>query len=193
MKAIAIEKCRERLRRGATAITGMEAADNGREFAICWESYLVSMKAIGEILRTGSRGHRASEIFLSERWPEVSGDPLLRYLLEARNVEEHGLEPTANFTQSWLALGGPGESIRLDGTFGPGGTMRVTPLNGSTVTITYSPKSAKLLPVEDIKGQTWTVPTEHLGKPVADPSPVSIARAGLTYFTQLVSDAQALA
>lgn len=189
MKAIAIEKSRERLRRGTLAIEGMEKANSATQFAECWEALLVALKAIGEILRTGAKGHDQSEIFLKNRWAELSTDPLMRYLHEARNVEEHGLEPTAKFETSSLSIGGPGEAVRIDGMIGPGGSLRVTPLGESKVTITYRPSETTLLPVMDRSGQLWPVPETHLSKPVSDQSPISISRLGLAVFTELVTDA----
>lgn len=171
----------------------MADANSASDFAECWESYLVALKAVGEILLTGSKGHNQARQLLETRWIEVTSDPLLKYLIEARNVEEHGLEPTAEFAGPSLGIGGPGESVRLDGTIGPGGTLRVTPLNGSNVTITYSPKSARLLPVKDRKGNTWPVPDMHLAKVVSDQAPISVATLGLAYFSRLVEDASSLA
>lgn len=191
MRAAAIEKSRERLRRGALAIEGMEKANNATQFAECWEALLVALKAIGEILRTGAKGHNPSEIFLKDRWTELSADPLIKYLLEARNVEEHGLEPTAKFESSRLTIGGPGEAIRINGNLGPGGSFQVTPLGGSKVTITYQPSETTLLPVTDRSGQLWPVPETHFSNPIRDQSPISISRLGLTVFSTLVTEAAA--
>lgn len=191
MKAAAIDKARERLRRAATAIADIERANTQHAFRDAWESYLISIKAIGEVLQTGARGDKPSEKALAALWDDVRADPLLGYLIEARNVEEHGLERSANYESASLMIGGPGESVMLNGTLGGG--MMVTPMYGSKVTIIQAPQATRLLPVIDRRGKEWPVPTEHLGKPVADPSPTAVARLGLTHFTMIVKVAAGMA
>lgn len=193
MKIAAIVKCKERLRRSEAAIAGMETSGNSREFANHWDHYLIAIKAIGEILRIGAQGNPKSTAFMTEIWKSAQGDPLVRYLLEARNVEEHGLERSAEYRDATVSVGRPGESMQVESTLGPeGGSMKITPLNGSRVTVEYSPLTAKLLPVTDKGHRTWAVPTFHFGQAIVDSSPANVAKLGLDYFSHLVRQAETL-
>lgn len=192
MKVAAVEKSKERLRRAADAIADIEKARTQDEFRDAWERFLVATKAIGEVLRTGARGDAASEAALAALWEKVRDDPLLGYLIEARNVEEHGLERSADYQDATLMIGRGGESFMLNGTIGAGGTLMITPMRGSKVTVHQTPQETRLLPVTDKRGRVWAVPTQHLGKAVDDPSPATIAKLGLAYFQTLVREAAAM-
>lgn len=190
MKRAAIEKCEERLRRARQGLATLDQANNEHAFRDAWETVLVNLKAIGEILKVGARGSDSCSARVAELWATVWSDPLLRYLIEARNVEEHGLERSADYQEAFTAIGGPGESIWLNTA--PDGRLVVTPIGGSSVTVTSAPRSVSLLPVVDVKGRQWDVPTHHLDQPFSDASPAAIAKAGFVHFTMIVSEARKL-
>lgn len=192
MKVAAVEKSKERLRRAADAIADIERARTQDEFRDAWERFLVSIKAIGEVLKTGARGDTGSETALTALWEKVRTDPLLGYLIEARNVEEHGLERSADYEEASLKIGTGGESFMLNGSIGTGGRLMITPVNGSMVTVQQTPQETRLLPVSDKRGRVWPVPAQHLGKILDDPSPTTIAKLGLAYFQTVVRDAAAM-
>lgn len=189
MKRAAIEKCDERLRRAQRAVKELYKPSSEQQFRDSWDAYLSSVKAICEILRVGAKGEQSQLLRLDEMWKIISEDDLLRYLIEARNTEEHGLDRSAHFEPPSTIIGGPGESFRMDGSLG---NMRITPMGGSNVTVWSLPQSIDLLSVIDKKGREHPVPTRHLGQELKDCSPAAIAEIGLRHFMSVVEEARAM-
>ena len=87
-------------------------------------------------------------------------------------------------------IGGPGQSIMLSGTLGPKGTLKVTSLDGTPPIISRK-FFVQLKTITDRNG-TYPVPTEHLGQPIREATPLSIAQAAITYFSAMLLEAENL-
>lgn len=190
MKRAAIDKCEERLRRAKQALAILDRSNTEPAFRDAWEAVLVNLKSIGEILKVGARGSESCSARIADLWSTVWGDPLLRYLIEARNVEEHGLERSADYEEGFTRIGASGESIRIDTA--PDGRTIVSPINGSSLTVWSVPRSFSLLPVVDKHGKRWDVPSQHVGQQPTDVSPAAVGKAGLAHFAMIVSEAKKL-
>jgi len=127
---------------------------------------------------------------------ERRNDELLQYLFEARNSDEHGLEETTEFRPGHLHIGvmgaGLSNAIRLDGTFGPGQTMRVTSLDGLPIGVEQKPSRIVLAVVYARGNRTLLPPTKHKGVLLPDQEPLTVAALALTYVENLVSEASSL-
>lgn len=130
-------------------------------------------------------------------------DPLTSYMLQARNAEEHALQPTARNEQPSIAIGAPGEDITIgrltiDRDFfrNPekhivGRAWRTS--DGKPPTIVRNAGGPSLLPVcDDRFGTTFRPPTEHLGRPLAKADPISVAELYLCYLEGLLTKATEL-
>jgi hypothetical protein len=83
--------------------------------------------------------------------------------------------------------------LRIDGTIGPGGRLRVTSLDGKPVLVQKTPAHAALIAVTGRGGVKYDPPTSHLGKQLDSNLPLPVAQLGLAYLESLVGEAERLA
>lgn len=110
-------------------------------------------------------------------------DPLLRYLHNARNADEH--------TVTNIVDKNP-DSFKI-GPVGGNGRLRYLAIYGDHyeydadghVDVSFVPGQLKLLPVTN-RSNVYPPPTEHLGKSLDGATVVEIARAGLNFYHDVV-------
>ncbi|MGV3730213.1 MAG: hypothetical protein ACO1NN_05590 [Sphingopyxis sp.] len=124
-------------------------------------------------------------------------DPLLRWLYEARNDEEHyGLTDSAIYKPAdWLfklTKGGPRKVLcKLDG---PNGPQLIDKETGEVVGVlqSHDPQVSQLQEVTERDGKRKVPPpTRHLGRNIP-PEPKIAAFLGLQWLTELVASAEAM-
>lgn len=195
MDAKAISKAESRLRSAEGAVERMKSALDLRHFEDHWYEFLVASKNVWTVLKVGARVKAQSSQWFGGKEAERRRDPLLQYLYQARNDDEHGLRSSVEVVPGFLGVGknapGYSQAIRLDGTIGPGGTLRVTSMDGKPILTEVAPARAYLVPVHDRDEKTvYQPPCEHLSRPLTDTSPVAVAEVGLTYLRNLVAGAR---
>ena len=118
---------------------------------------------------------------------ERRNDPLLRWLYEARNDEEHGLITSATNQPAVLhwKLDEPKE--------GEGGTIFATNAGPRVMRVTeFHPEESTLQTVTEKDGKKKvSPPTSHQGKPM-EPKPLIAAELGLRWLEALVATAEAI-
>jgi len=116
-------------------------------------------------------------------------DPLLSYLTNARGAHEHTVSDITNKKPGSIGLGaGPGGSVHIKRlTIGPNGQIQGE-WDGD-LKVTFNPGRADPAPVVN-RGRAYAVPTTHLGSPLPDTTAVTLGKAGLVFYKQLVSDAE---
>jgi hypothetical protein len=165
------------------------------DFQLHWQDYLVQWKG------TYMKVQQAAKTTPQERqWFGAVNtfrrrDPLLRWLYEARNDEEHhGLTDSAirkpGETVFQILKGGPGRGqIR----FGPDGLEMIDPDTGETIgrLVSDTPPTACLQEVTEKDGQRKVPPpASHLDQPMS-PDPKVAAFLGLRWLEALLRDAEA--
>lgn len=115
----------------------------------------------------------------------------MAYLKNARDNDEHGIEPLATETPD-----------RVEFRIKPGATfMRVakvesrpdgyTNVEGAeNVDVTVTPPKFELRPVMN-RGRTHPVPTTHLGVALASNKPIDLAEAGFRFYAGFFDKAEA--
>src|SRR5690554_4837888 len=93
MKRPAVEKARARLSRASESLSLIEASDSYESFQSAWTDLLIHLNSVYSILEQGSRGNGKSEAWFGRKKNERRTDPLLQYVHQARNSDEHGIEP----------------------------------------------------------------------------------------------------
>jgi hypothetical protein len=94
----------------------------------------------------------------------------------------------------FIAAGGG--KMRIDGIVnGDNGThMQFTHIGGPPLEVTVAGPHVKLVPVTDDRfGTTFAVPTEHLGQPLKEQTPLEIASLAFAYLKNLIADGSKLA
>lgn len=204
----ALFKARSRLRVAHDAIVRLSQARSHEEFADIWYTVLSASKNVWTALEGGAKGNPQSMQWLGGKKRERRGDELLQYMFEARNDDEHGLEPgvevatvTRRQTESFnLPNGTKKVAFSIDKD-----TMAITMLfhtaSGATIrqpleTIEEEvlPPRPMLMPVKVWDGKSLEPPSRHLGRIIGSEGdlPEEVARLNLTYLERLVTEAEGL-
>lgn len=196
MKAIAVEKAGKRLRSAKEALERISRSPNFAEFERAWTDLLIHLNSMHQIFFVGSANLPKSDAWCAKIKGERRSDPLLQYLQQARNADEHGIEPLAKLEPGGMFIGGPGESFHLrslravpDGL----GGMRVEVETGAgqKPTIGFRAPYASLVPVTNRKVR-YDPPKQHLGEIIDDPTPLKIAELAFAYHEHMLKEAAAL-
>lgn len=137
---------------------------------------------------------------LSPKWRGWSGpyshtrrkDPLLRYMVHARNCAEHGLASLAEKLPGSFRAGvmfpKPGASTEFRMMIDKDRRIHIVPLKGD-LDVSIQNSSLRLLPVEN-RGVTFPVPSEHLGRQIDPANIPALALLGLEYYEAFVTAAE---
>lgn len=215
MKPIAITKAKIRLLAARAALARMPGANNANQFAAEWYSFITSAKNVYTVLETGAKSNPRSRQWVGGKHAFRRKDPLLQYLYQARDDDEHGLDIplTKTVAVSHLGIAGSGNSnhVRIRGPnldivckgFGVAGYIEgrhhnpanhtVESLDGLPVANHIQLPRIILRPVTDRGRNVYHPPKTHLGKTLDDDSPISVARCGLGYLEEMVREAEQLA
>jgi hypothetical protein len=192
MKKAAIEKSQLRLEKARAALDRARDSASFEEFESSWTDFLISLNAIPVVLERGARSvPKNQQWWFSKKKPQINDDPLLCYLHQARNVDEHGLEPTTARLPGGIGLGRNQDVYIEHMSGGPQGVVgRVHTLGGEPLRVGITPPHCRLVAVTDDRfGTTFEPPIEHLGKPLESTMPVAVGRLALAYYEALVAEA----
>jgi hypothetical protein len=210
MKPEAVDQARSRLSRAQTAAEAIlahkavlpNAGLNKKEFSefqSLWTDFILAASAIYSKLEQGAKGNSKSEAWFGRKKHERRKDPLLRYLQQARNADEHGLELSMQQLEPQIQIrtGETGGSAHVQKAKGPKGEpgVQITNLGTTPITITPLNPFAHLATVKDTRfGDSFDPPSAHLGKPIENPSTAiaEVVRLGTEYLSALVREASGL-
>lgn len=146
------------------------------QFQPVWTEFLLALNAAFSKLEKGARGCGKSEAWINRHKNTRRKDPLLSYLHQARNADEHGLEPVSSST--------PGKfKRRADGAI----IVAIGRIHLAEV-------------VDDRFGDRYPVPQSHLGQPIAPMTPFrdrqigpwETGKLGLAYLWTMLAEARSL-
>lgn len=196
LQSSAVTKAEARFRKAETALEAIRNTDTIGELESAWTDYLVSHNSIFTILEQGAKVSPRSRQWFGGKKEIRRKDPLLNYLHQARNADEHDIP---SVVESKLAGGitlgdspaGPDRVISKV-TFKPiGGRQVVIGENAAGLSnVTLLRPVFLLCRVYDDRYKTYfDPPTEHLGKSLDNPRPIGVAEAGVAYTSQLIAEA----
>jgi hypothetical protein len=188
----------------------MQKAERYAELADHWYVFLHAAKGIYTTLEQGSKATPQARQWFGLKNQERKNDPLLRYISEARNDDEHGIEENTEIRPSRLALGErkPGASRAMRDQFGntfvdcgaayefEGGVPNrasmpiLSPLDGKLVHSSFTPSRIALKPVRDRSLRCYPPPKFHLGRALQTDGPIEAAELTFTYLFGLVAEAE---
>lgn len=192
-----LRKPLNRLRRAAKAATSLAVTRSYREFEDLWEQFLNDSNAFFDQMHVITKPNARTSSWYGAKHAERRRDPLLKYIWEARNSNEHSVADVTHFVQGNRLIGipGPGQSnaISISGIIGgPDENFRVTPLDGLPVHSIIEPSHAVLLPVKSRDGRIYEPPQSHLSVQLQDVSPGSVASLAVAYMERLIVEASKL-
>jgi hypothetical protein len=194
MKPNAIVIAKGRLRVADGALSDLKNANSYDQFFDAWFIFLTAWKGIYTVLEQGAKPLPQSMQWFGEKAKERRSDPLLQYLFQARNVEEHGLKRSIEHGGgAHLYAVTPGQNI----------TMQINPATGRGRGIDFDtglplellneqPPGPTLAFIKDRNGKVCAPPIIHLGNQLKDMSPIGVAEIALSYITELVGEAALL-
>ena len=176
------------IQRAADALQRMGQAENLAELEEHWKDFLH---------RVDRAWNKALDHFgKSPKWGGWCGryvkarksDPLLSYLVNARNADEHSITDIVRHQRGWVAVG-PADlgSYRVNSLTITDGRIQVD--SPDPTRVTFSPERMHLLPVKN-RGVDYPVPRSHQGKPIADPSAIAVAELGLVFYKTMLDAAE---
>ena len=195
MNKTAIEKAKKRLDKARVSLNRMQSSMNFDEFESAWSDFLLAANSVHSILEYGARNSPQSRQWYGTKKNQRRKDPLLSYLHQARNVDEHGIAPVAKRNPGGIRVGG-GSFSEIDQVAIDMGLMSkdALPASGNFPPILAIPSHIFLVTVTDDRfGDSFPPPEEHLGTPLSDKSPNGVAAAGLAYLERLYDEACKLA
>lgn len=192
MNKAGVEKARVRLADAQDAFAEVQASRDFECFRAAWSKFLISCNGVVAILETSAAKCSASRQWFEAGVQDRKEDQLLSYMREARNVEEHGIEPVAEYHPEALAIGGGGEGVIRRIGFGPGRMIVETgPWRGDPPALEYVPPHARLIAVTNRRGKILEVPQYHRGEQLTDQSPAVLGELWLNYTAALLDEAEA--
>jgi len=195
MKKQAIDKAKKRLEEARNSLLRVRSTQNWDEFEVAWGVFLKAAKCVPEILREGAKQSQASKTWFGKKVVEMKGDEFLSYMHEARNVEEHGIEPIAQDVAGSITIPGGRHGTyfdKLEIINGQITQFRGHNLDGTPLVAIVQPNRAQLIPVTNKDGKVFNLPTGFLGQNLTDQPPAVFGELWLTYFEQMLSEAEDL-
>lgn len=197
MKPAAVTKAEDSLRRAKDALAklgdldGRADASSAKETLDTWSDFLIYANRVYSALEHGAKVGPAKDWY-AETKRQRQSDPLQSYCREARNQDDHGLEPIADpsvYEQAvQMSRGGHGKPFALMVFDEAGRTkdVNLVPLNGAKRTTVWALKD-----LSD-RNNNFPVPREHLGQPIDHVRPYSVAAALVPTLERLIDEARGL-
>lgn len=174
------------------AIVRMKDASDLHQMELAWKSFLHHLDRIW---------NKAEAHFSrSPKWGGWSGqyhkarkeDPLLRYLFQARNADEHSISEITERAPSSTMINPitPGGPLRIRSLI-TGARGEIVHLDIDTpYKIEFVPGRVSLLPIEN-RGQTYAVPLAHMGSPIDPGNVVAVAELAIRFYSGFLDAAEA--
>ncbi|MGZ3274570.1 MAG: hypothetical protein ACXU82_12055 [Caulobacteraceae bacterium] len=195
MKPAAIIKANERLERAKKALSQCTASKDFKAFAYYWTDFLTALNQVPSALEKGARDNPQSRQWYGGKKNAGRKDPLLRYLAQARNADEHGIEPVVFDAPDRFrvqAATSAGANIKQIVTDKDGIHITLKPGSGPAL-VTRKAPGPLLIPVRDDRfNELFMPPSEHLGASIVDDMPAAIGALALAYYEALVDEASRL-
>lgn len=204
----ALVKALSRLRVVQKAVADLEICKDYDAFSDIWYTFLVAAKNVYTVLEQGAKTTPQSRQWFGSKNQQRKNDPLLRYVTEARNDDEHGLEPISTYVPSVLNIGvtrsgtsshmkdengnvfiGCGTAYSFVGAK-PHRLPGMQALDGKPILVEDTQAHVKLVRVHDRSRNPHDPPTSHLGEKIDGSSPLVVAKAMTSYLETLVAEAQ---
>ena len=193
----AIIKAQSRLRVVSNATAELAIYTTHENFIDNWFSFITAANSTYTALEQGAKLNARSRQWFGEKKKYRRRDELLQYIFQARNDDEHGIEPISEQVDGKITLRitvpdtSPHEvninQIMLgDKWYNPDELSQ----DKLPELVKHTSPYAKLKAVTGRGGEIFKVPISHLGKSLEAASPFLFATLVLKYLTELVEQAE---
>lgn len=196
MKVAAIEKAEDRLSTAKENLSALEKSIDYPSSRRAWYGFLLSSNAIFSIFQQGTKKSTNCRGWFAKKTNQRQTDPLLSYLHQARNAEEHGIQSVTALDRQTAVFMMDGEPVAsIDDIAGGSGTFRHLskhPPDLSKVTeLRIYPDRARLLSIKS-RDVAFHPPSEHLGLRIEEATPIIVARLMIQYLESMIEEARQL-
>jgi hypothetical protein len=190
MTAKAFTSAKDKLRVTREKLELLKATDSLATAADAWSDFVTQAQ------RTFQRLQKATEKGSSKAWSDQiknarKTDPLLSYVWQARNAEDHGLgERITEVDAGGFGINaGPSGYIEHLRIRSDGSTTEIEYRGDDPPTLHRIPARLKLVRVTN-RGEVYDPPTEHLGQPLRNVTPAGVADLAFTYLQKMIAEAE---
>jgi len=163
------------------ALLRMQSAADMVGYEKSWKDFLHYLDRAWNKLEKGLHADGGAQRHLREvnRWRKE--DDLLRYLVQARNTDEHTIQAiVVNRSGGLTITGGPGGGRIHKGIFNGSGHVDNLVYDGD-LEIKFHPDRLEVISVTS-RGVTYSPPENHMGSPVKSRLPHELAQMALEYY-----------
>ena len=195
MKKIAIDKAIRRIKKAKSAFEKCKASSNHEQYTEHWAEFLISSAAVFNILEAGCRNTPQGRQWYGGKRREGKNDPLVLHMRQARNEEEHGIEPVTKIEPGGIEIGASGEPfhikhLRLGGPDSLSQILNPNNYYGAPPTVSIIPPKPVLLTITSKEGDKFPPPTEHLGDSIKGLHIFAIAELYISYIENIIIEAE---
>ncbi|KMS62787.1 hypothetical protein V475_06340 [Sphingobium baderi LL03] len=190
-------KARTRLALAERALNELGQCQHAGEFADIWYRVLVAIKNTYNVLNKGAQASPQSRQWFGAKKEERRKDPLLQYLYQARDADEHGIDAITAMTPGKIEFvsANAGESHVVEMThnlLGTGGSFVVKSADGKPVHVRAQLPMMKLSTVVGRGGVKFPPPVIHKGKIFEPNTPYHVAKLAIAHWWEVIDQAEAL-
>lgn len=171
----------------------MGAASNFAEFEDAWNEVLSALEKIWQRAKIACNANRTMlEDWRKEQETFRDADPLLRYLSQARQTDQHTVHEAMEFQPGQTQIGfvsKPGDTVFIENLVINDGQIHYK--GSHPLRVTNRQPQIVLLPVSDRRG-TYPPPVEHLGVPLSRRDPVAIADLARQHYAHMLNELEGL-
>jgi hypothetical protein len=190
MNKTAVEAAYSCLEQAKDAVKTMESADGFDAMEKAWTNFLIMSNRIYTKLEQGAKTDGASTAWFGRKKHERRKDPLLRYIKNARDADEHGLERVTERKPGGVEVkfnaDEPDKPVNMErghiSTGSSGIEMSFKFGEPTSVMIQHTPPSVRLVEVTNY-GDKYQPP---------DSDPITVARRGVTFLETLIAETESL-
>lgn len=197
MRKMGLKSAKERLRRAHAAVKELESATSCDARETAWSHFLLAANAVYSKLDEAARGCGKCTAWMGRKKHVRKTDELLRFIHQARNIDDHGITGTVLHSADFAIIKGPIYSIKPE-IIGDR-QIRYTILGGLGSVVERTDYLSLHNVTDGRHGDTFTPPENHLGAPIrpgAKPGDLTraldVAKLGVAYFDTLVAEAATL-
>lgn len=199
MDKSAIVAARSCLERAKEALSSMQNADSFEKMEVAWSDFLTMSNRVYTKLEQGAKTVGKSNAWFGRKKHERRQAPLLKYIKNARDADEHGLDRITERTPGGIGINFPGrDRVAIKHARIGGGKIELETEDPTTpIAVTIIPASVKLVEVTN-HGDRYQPPTTHKEQaiprihPTAHPNPIVVAQLAISHLTELIAEAEAL-
>jgi len=192
MDSRAVLKAETRLRICQETLPKLESCEAYEDFELLWYTFLCAAKSVYTVLEQGAKNSAQSRQWFGNLNRKRREDPFLLYMSEARNSDEHGIEPVTQFVDKAFLGGVSRLGSSRDMTLNMvNGIVEITSNDGRPVYSEIKQAYIKLSRIHTRSGILHP-PDRHLGQDISGIFPYDAAFLMVEHLTSVLEQAKSL-